>query len=69
MPDPMKRTNLSNPALNPASVAPVGQGQGEQRDDDAVPFKPSRKALGKRRAVIDEDSMSKPVLCVCDTDE
>jgi hypothetical protein len=48
----MKRTNLSNPTLNP--TAPV-QPQ-EQRDDESQPAKPSRKALGKRRAIVDEDS-------------
>jgi hypothetical protein len=49
----MKRTNLSNPALNPN--VPI-QGQEQREEDITQPVKPSRKALGKRRAVVDEDS-------------
>lgn len=56
----MKRTNLSNPALNPA--VPI-QGQEQREEDINQPIKPSRKALGKRRAVVDEDSMlSRPLI-------
>jgi hypothetical protein len=47
----MKR---SNPALNagmPTQTQPQSQSL-----DESQPVKPSRKALGKRRAVVDEDS-------------
>lgn len=53
LPDPTKRTNLSNPALNPN--VPI-QGKEQREEDITQPVKPSRKALGKRRAVVDEDS-------------
>lgn len=44
-------------STNESSAAVNADGEGEE-DDAAKPAKPSRKALGKRRAVVDEDSES-----------
>jgi len=50
LPDPFSRPTNSNPALNGA--VPIV----DSNNDEATPAKPSRKALGKRRAIVDEDS-------------
>jgi hypothetical protein len=52
LPDPLRRTNNSNPALNGANTVPAS----DSTHEDGAVAKPSRKALGKRRAVVDEDS-------------
>lgn len=51
LPDPMKR---SNPTLN----AGIPTQSRVQEEDPPQLIKPSRKALGKRRAIVDEDSTS-----------
>lgn len=56
--------SINGSAMQSAAV------NGEEVDGDElprVPIKPSRKALGKRRAVIDEDSVfiSSPLLKPC----
>ena len=53
LPNPIRHVNGSNPALNPGTPAELA---GSTTDDFPQPIQPSRKALGKRRAVVDPDS-------------
>lgn len=54
LPNPLRNVNGSNPALNPNNTAELASSTAD--DDPNQPKQPSRKALGKRRAVIDPDS-------------
>lgn len=53
LPNPLRNVNGSNPALN--NNAPVESSSATDPDLNQ-PTQPSRKALGKRRAVVDHDS-------------
>ena len=59
LPNPFSRGNGSQQRLGP-SPSGTGSTANHADDEDYVSDKPSRKALGKRRAVVDEDS--EPVL-------
>jgi hypothetical protein len=63
LPNPLRSVNGSNPALNPGTPAELAVSATEL--DPNQPVQPSRKALGKRRAIVDPDSRSlTPVDCV-----